>query len=286
MSYALETATYASNAIGLANPCNYPSADRRVEPASKAPASEPTPDWFVSTIWQLCLDWMARDLGATGAGLLFLGLPPPPRSNIGAKSIAKATAYEYLKVWAAVGDAGLPRQLWLHDHGSRPAWPTCMRRIPVGQWVACETLHGLIGDAVQPADSSAPVVGAKLAHGASTVVYAGFQARPEQAAALAERAQLAGAALATAAQALVRVRDQGYEAQWMRDSRRTQVAQLARSHCLTDAESHVLHQLVSGITSHDIARKRTVKLSTVKSQVKSIYSKLGVHRVGQIHNLL
>ena len=287
MSYALETAASLFNATGLADPCKRPSTDRQVEPASRAPVSEPAPDWFVPKIWQLCLDWMARDLGATGAGLLLLDLPPQALShNGGGKAGARANGPENAKVWATVGDATLPRQLWLHDHGSRPAWATCMRRIAVGQWLACETLHGLIGDAIQPEDSCAPVVGAKLAHGATTVVYVGFESRLGQTAALAQRAQMAGAALATAAQALVRVRDQGFEAQWMRDSRRTQVAQLARNHCLTPAESHVLDQLITGITCHDIARQRTVTLSTVKTQVKSIYSKLGVHRAGQIHSLL
>ena len=286
MSYALETAAYPLNAIGLAEPCMYPSKGRRVEPASNARASESAPAWFVPKIWQLCLDWMARDLGAAGAGLLFLGLPPQAPSHSGGKAGARASGPENAKVWATVGDAALPRQLWLHDHGSRPAWATCMRRIAVGQWLACETLHSLIGDAVQPADSSAPVVGAKLAQSASTVVYVGFQSAPGQTAALAERAPMAGMALATAAQALVRVRDQGYEAQWVRDSWRTQVTQLAKDHCLTDAESHILHELVTGTACHDIARLRTVTLSTVKSQVKSIYSKLGVHRAGQIHSLL
>jgi DNA-binding CsgD family transcriptional regulator len=287
MSYSLETAASLFNATGLADPCKRPSTDRQVEPASRAPVSEPAPDWFVPKIWQLCLDWMARDLGATGAGLLFLGLPPQALShNGGGKAGARANGPENTKVWATVGDATLPRQLWLHDHGSRPAWATCMRRIAVGQWLACETLHGLIGDAIQPEDSCAPVVGAKLAHGASMVVYAGFQSRPGQAAALAKRALLGGAALAAAAQSLVRVRDQGQETQWARESRHTQIAHLVKMHSLTEAESHILHQLVSGTPCRDIARKRTVMLSTVKSQIKSIYSKLGVHRAGQIYGLL
>lgn len=286
MSYSLETIAFRTNANRPADPCAFPSPDRLVDPAASAAVSEHAPDWFVPEIWQLCLDWMARDLGAAGAGLLLFDLHTSSQSGVNRKVDASANTNKEARVWATIGDAALPRLLWLHDHGSRPAWPTCMRRIPVGQWLACATVHGLIGDAVRPADSPSQVVGAKLAQSASTLVYVGFQAQPSQASALMLRARNAGAALVTAAQALASVRDQGHEAQWVRESRRIQVTQLARNHCLTAAESVILHHLIAGNTCHDIARKRAVTINTVKSQVKSIHGKLGVHRAGQIYGLL
>ncbi len=259
-------------------------ANRLEEPRE----AEPTPDWFVPKIWQLCLDWLARDLGAAGAGLLFLDLGAPVQSSErpNTKTKTGANAKNDIKVWATVGDAALPRLLWLHDHGSRPVWSTCMRRIPVEQWVVCDSVHGLTGDTLPPINGSAHVVGAKLAQGTSTVAYVGFNVHPEQASALVQQAQTAGSALAAAARSMVSVRDQGREAQWVRASRQTQVTQLAMSHGLTTAESTILHQMVAGSTCHDIARQRAVTVNTVKSQVKSIHSKLGVHRVGQIHSLL
>jgi DNA-binding NarL/FixJ family response regulator len=286
MSYALESATCPLNIAGSADLCTHSTADRQAASPSAGVTCEPAPDWFVPKIWQLCLDWMARDIDAAGAGLLFFGLPPAAPSGTGGKGRVKTAGNENVKVWATVGDTALPWQIWLQDHGSRPAWPTCMRRISLCQWVVCETQHGPIDAAVRPSDSSSLVVGAKLAHGASMVVYAGFQSRPGEATALAQRALLGGAALAAAAQSLVRVRDQGQEAQWARESRHTQIAHLVKMHSLTEAESHILHQLISGTPYRDIARKRTVTLSTVKSQIKSIYGKLGVHRAGQIYGLL
>lgn len=286
MSYSLEPAALRTNANSLAVARACLSTDRRVDRTAATAVSEPAPDWFVPEIWQFCLDWMARDLGAVGAGLLLFDLQAPPQTSLNRKVNANTNTNNDARVWATVGDAALPRLLWLHDHGSRPAWPTCMRRIPVGQWLACETVHGLIGDAVRPADSPSQVVGAKLAQSASTLVYVGFQAQPSQASALLLRARNAGAALVTAAQALASVRDRGYEAHWVRESRRIQVTQLASNHCLTAAESNILHHLIAGNTCHDIARKRAVTINTVKSQVKSIHGKLGVHRAGQIYGLL
>ena len=284
MSYSLEPAAFRTNANSLADPCACLSTDRRVDRTVATAVSEPAPDWFVPEIWQFCLNWMARDLGAAGAGLLLFDLQAPPQTTVNHK--VNTNTIKDARVWATVGDAALPKLLWLHDHGSRPAWPTCMRRIPVGQWLACETVQGLIGDAIRPADSQSQVVGAKLAQSASTLVYVGFQAQPSQASALILRARNAGAALVTAAQALASVRDQGHEAHWVRESRRIQVTQLARNHCLTAAESNILHHLIAGNTCHDIARKRAVTINTIKSQVKSIHGKLGVHRAGQIYGLL
>lgn len=290
MSYSLETATYPSKTNSAPDRRVHPAPIRPVVAPAATTASPSPPEWFVPKIWQLCLDWMARDLGATGAGLLFLDLGAPAQfgesSNTKTRINRNATPNQEAKVWAIVGDVALPRLLWLNDHGSRPAWATCMRRMPVEQWVACATVHGLTGDAEQPTDGSAHVVGAKLAQGTSTVAYVGFKALPEHAHVLVQQAQIAGAALATAARSLVSARDRGHEAQWVRASRHGQITQLAANRGLTAAEGVILHQLIAGSTCHDIARQRAVTVNTVKSQVKSIHSKLGVHRVGQIHNLL
>ena len=45
---------------------------------------------------------------------------------------------------------------------------------------------------------------------------------------------------------------------------------------LTERELEVLRLLVSGLTTRQIARNRYVAPSTVKTQIKSIYRKLGV----------
>ena len=81
MSYSLETATFRANANRLADPCACLSTDRWVDRTAATAVSESAPDWFVPEIWQFCLDWMARDLGAVGAGLLLFDLQAPPQTR-------------------------------------------------------------------------------------------------------------------------------------------------------------------------------------------------------------
>ncbi len=52
---------------------------------------------------------------------------------------------------------------------------------------------------------------------------------------------------------------------------------------LTDAEHMVLRELLSGTPAKRIATCRDVAVSTVRSQIKSIYGKLDVHRLSQIY---
>jgi LuxR family transcriptional regulator, maltose regulon positive regulatory protein len=46
---------------------------------------------------------------------------------------------------------------------------------------------------------------------------------------------------------------------------------------LTERELEVLRLMAAGLSSHDIANKDIVSINTVKTQVRSIYGKLGVH---------
>jgi LuxR family maltose regulon positive regulatory protein len=46
---------------------------------------------------------------------------------------------------------------------------------------------------------------------------------------------------------------------------------------LTRRERQVLHLLVAGLSGPDIAEELVVAYSTVRSHIKSIYGKLGVH---------
>ncbi len=59
--------------------------------------------------------------------------------------------------------------------------------------------------------------------------------------------------------------------------------QAKRRFALTEAEHMVLRELLSGIPAKRIASRRDVAVSTVRSQIKSIYGKLDVHRSSQIY---
>ena len=56
----------------------------------------------------------------------------------------------------------------------------------------------------------------------------------------------------------------------------------ARAHALTLAETRVLKQLCSGIKPGDIAHALGVKLTTVRTQIGSIRSKIGSRDIGDI----
>jgi DNA-binding CsgD family transcriptional regulator len=55
-------------------------------------------------------------------------------------------------------------------------------------------------------------------------------------------------------------------------------ARLQDLHGLTPAEARVAAAVVSGKTVKDIARAQDISLNTVRSQLKSVFDKLGVHR--------
>ena len=57
---------------------------------------------------------------------------------------------------------------------------------------------------------------------------------------------------------------------------------LAADHGLTPAESAVLAALVEGFEPREIAERHGVKLSTVRTQVQSIFDKLGVRGIRQL----
>ena len=46
---------------------------------------------------------------------------------------------------------------------------------------------------------------------------------------------------------------------------------------LSEREIEILHLMVAGLSNREIADKDIVSINTVKTQVKSIYGKLGVH---------
>jgi DNA-binding CsgD family transcriptional regulator len=65
------------------------------------------------------------------------------------------------------------------------------------------------------------------------------------------------------------------------------LAHLAASRfALTEAESLVLSEMMSGTPAKRIASRRNVSVSTVRSQIKSIYGKLDIHRASQIYSRL
>lgn len=55
---------------------------------------------------------------------------------------------------------------------------------------------------------------------------------------------------------------------------------------LTEAEGLVLKEMLSGTPAKRIASRRNVSVSTVRSQIKSIYGKLDIHRASQIYSRL
>lgn len=66
----------------------------------------------------------------------------------------------------------------------------------------------------------------------------------------------------------------------LRQHRAEQEARTAPLRCLTDREHATLQALVDGLTVDEIAHRRTVARSTVRSQVRAVLRKLGVS--GQI----
>jgi DNA-binding CsgD family transcriptional regulator len=63
---------------------------------------------------------------------------------------------------------------------------------------------------------------------------------------------------------------------------RLSTQRLATDHGLTPAESAVLAALVEGFEPREIADRHGVKLSTVRTQVQSIFDKLGVRGIRQL----
>lgn len=55
---------------------------------------------------------------------------------------------------------------------------------------------------------------------------------------------------------------------------------------LTPTEEELVHLLVGGVTIEDAAERRGVKVNTVRSQVKAIYSKTNSHHVGELVHLV
>ncbi|MES1199765.1 MAG: helix-turn-helix transcriptional regulator [Pseudomonadota bacterium] len=55
---------------------------------------------------------------------------------------------------------------------------------------------------------------------------------------------------------------------------------------LTEAEAEVARALVTGASTREIAERRGVQFDTVRTQIKSIYGKLGVRRQSELFNRL
>lgn len=61
------------------------------------------------------------------------------------------------------------------------------------------------------------------------------------------------------------------------------VARAAPHFRLTVAEQSVLRELACGFPAKRIALRKNVSVSTVRSQIKSIYAKLDIHRISQVY---
>lgn len=64
------------------------------------------------------------------------------------------------------------------------------------------------------------------------------------------------------------------------------VTQAAPRFGLTVAEQAVLRELAAGMPAKRIALRKDVSVNTVRSQIKSIYAKLDIHRVSQVYTRL
>jgi LuxR family maltose regulon positive regulatory protein len=53
--------------------------------------------------------------------------------------------------------------------------------------------------------------------------------------------------------------------------------QLSITEPLSERELEVLHLMAAGLSNRDIAMRDVVSINTVKTQVRSIYGKLGAH---------
>ena len=60
------------------------------------------------------------------------------------------------------------------------------------------------------------------------------------------------------------------------------MAALKAAFLLTDAEAQVAMQLANGQKPEDIADSRKVSVATIRSQIKSIYEKMGINRQGEL----
>ena len=56
--------------------------------------------------------------------------------------------------------------------------------------------------------------------------------------------------------------------------------------CLTGAEAEVLHELSSGASAKQIAERRQVQVSTVRTQIRGLLEKAGSRRQANLVRLL
>ncbi len=61
---------------------------------------------------------------------------------------------------------------------------------------------------------------------------------------------------------------------------------LQRLYGVTPAEEELVYLLVDGVSIENAAVRRGVTVNTVRSQVKTIYSKTGAHRLGELIHLV
>ena len=73
---------------------------------------------------------------------------------------------------------------------------------------------------------------------------------------------------------------------YLEAERKKRVAELAAAYDLTKKESETLDMLAAGMKPARIAEVKTVSINTVRSHMKGIYSKLGVHSSAELDELI
>lgn len=208
--------------------------------------------------WQLGLDLFCAAAGARSVGIVVLH-----RESTGHRVIAE------------LGCAERAHQAWQQDiggasaaddpQGSTEGW----RRIQVGPAVGVAAT----------ADPQASLWGCKLFDAGTYCAYIGLESDRLL---TDKQLQLLVSHMRRYCRALEK---DLWLAPWMAASPSpTELAgEASRQFGLTPAEEMVLRELLSGAPAKRIATRRGVEVNTIRSQIKSIYGKLDVHRACEIY---
>lgn len=209
-------------------------------------------------IWHFGIDWLCQAVGATG---------------VGAMVVRRAT--DDHRIVGQLGCAALGRAALLHglseSHRSRSRSPT------VSGWARLE--HAKETAACDAEAAMGERWTCQMPDVGDLMVFMGVAMRqpqtPESLYRLAEHVSRLGQALA--AELCPRARA----------SAKTHPVDMAMDAVdgleLTCAEKEVLRDLLTGTPAKRIATRRDVSVSTVRTQIKSIYGKLNVSKASQIY---
>lgn len=209
-------------------------------------------------VWQLGLQLFAAAMDTTEVGLLVVAAKCNSReqslTGFGCTELARRVqVLDETSSGTAGGEGGLPLLKWVNIVTPKPQF-ICARI----------------------------VLGCKVMHSAQFTVYLGFSRTHAFTLLEMNKLQACSSKIAYALRGTVNTT----QSQCVGIRGQSGIQTAAAQFGLTKAESTVLAALASGAPIKRIATSREVSVSTIKSQVKSIYGKLGIHRGAELHPML